>query len=181
MHTYSSYARTHTPCIGMHSSYTHNMNTHTPVKLTWQLSCKLRHETFHIPRIRSAADMHARTHHPHTHATHAHTSTPRAPGLHVAACGRETPWLLLDIYKTPYQNQDVSLQTRSYIAYIIEQRGHHVTCALIGTSVSYPIQLCEHPSAWTTLEYELVDTNWGIQKVGVEPATRSAVATCKCK
>jgi len=24
---------------------------------------------------------------------------------------------------------------------------------------------------------ELVDTNWGIQKVGVEPATRSVVAT----
>ena len=29
-----------------------------------------------------------------------------------------------------------------------------------------------------TLEYELVDANGGIQKVGVEPATRSAVATC---
>ena len=39
------------------------------------------------------------------------------------------------------------------------------------------LQLCEQPSAWTTFEYELVDTNWGIQKVGVEPATRSAVAT----
>jgi len=30
-----------------------------------------------------------------THATDAHTSTPRAPRLHVAACGRETPWYLL--------------------------------------------------------------------------------------
>ena len=28
-----------------------------------------------------------------------------------------------------------------------------------------------------TLEYELVDANEGIQKVRVEPATRSAVAT----
>ena len=44
------------------------------------------------------------------------------------------------------------------------------------------LQLCEQPSAlWRTLEYELVDTNGvcqGIQKVRVEPATRSAVATC---
>ena len=34
---------------------------------------------------------------------------------------------------------------------------------------------------WTTLEYELVDANGvcqSIQKVGVESATRSAVATC---
>jgi len=34
---------------------------------------------------------------------------------------------------------------------------------------------------WTMLEYELVDANGvcqGIQKVRVEPATRSAVATC---
>ena len=38
---------------------------------------------------------HTHTHNPHTHATHSHTSTPRAPGLHVAACGRETPWYLL--------------------------------------------------------------------------------------
>ena len=30
----------------------------------------------------------------------------------------------------------------------------------------------------TTLEYELVDANRGIQKARVEPATRSAVATC---
>ena len=29
----------------------------------------------------------------HTHATHAHTCTPIAPGLPVAACGRETSWL----------------------------------------------------------------------------------------
>jgi len=28
------------------------------------------------------------------------------------------------------------------------------------------------------LEYELVDANGGIQKVRVEPATRSVVATC---
>ena len=31
---------------------------------------------------------------------------------------------------------------------------------------------------WKTLEYKLVDANGGIQKVRVEPATRSAVATC---
>ena len=30
----------------------------------------------------------------------------------------------------------------------------------------------------TTLEYKLVDANGGIQKVRVEPATRSAVTTC---
>jgi len=30
-----------------------------------------------------------------------------------------------------------------------------------------------------TLEYELVDANGGIQKVRLEPATRSVVATCK--
>ena len=62
---------------------------------------------------------------------------------------------------------------------IIEQRGHHVTCALIGTSrqwaaYNYTISLV----LWKTLEYELMDANGGIQKVRVEPATRSAVATC---
>ena len=63
----------------------------------------------------------------------------------------------------------------------IEQRGHHVTCVLIGTShklvaYNYTIGL----ALWTTLEYELVDANGvcpGIQKVRVEPAARSAVAT----
>ena len=60
----------------------------------------------------------------------------------------------------------------------IEQRGHHVTCALIGASLKLSLlQLHEQPNALTTLEYELVDhTNGGIQKVRVEPATRSAVA-----
>ena len=37
------------------------------------------------------------------------------------------------------------------------------------------LRLYELPNA---LEYELVDANGGIQKVRVEPATRSAVATC---
>ena len=60
----------------------------------------------------------------------------------------------------------------------IEQRGHHVTCALIETSrklaaYNYTSSL----ALWTTLEYELVDANGGIQKVRVEPATRSAIAT----
>jgi len=35
-----------------------------------------------------------------------------------------------------------------------------------------------HQHFETMLEYELVDANRGIQKVRVEPATRSAVATC---
>jgi len=61
------------------------------------------------------------------------------------------------------------------------QRGHHVTCALIGTShklAAYNYTRCL--GLGTTLEYELVDANevcQGIYKVRVEPATRSAVAT----
>ena len=58
----------------------------------------------------------------------------------------------------------------------------HVTCMLIGMSrtlaaYNYTSSL----ALWTMLEYELVDANrvcQGIQKVRVEPATRSAVATC---
>jgi len=60
----------------------------------------------------------------------------------------------------------------------IEQRVHHVTCALIGTSRK--LAAYDYTSSLalrTTLEYELVHTNRGIQKVRVEPATRSAVAT----
>jgi len=59
----------------------------------------------------------------------------------------------------------------------IEQHGHHMTCALIGTSRQ--LQLYEQPSC--ALNEELVDANGvcqGIQKVRVGPATRSAVATC---
>ena len=61
----------------------------------------------------------------------------------------------------------------------IQQRGHHMTCALIGTSrklaaYNYMSSLV----LWTMFEYELMDANRGIQKVRVEPATRSAVATC---
>ena len=62
----------------------------------------------------------------------------------------------------------------------IEQRGHHVTCALIGTShrlAAYNYTSSLAPLYITTLEYELVDANGGIQTVRVEPATRSAVAT----
>ena len=52
------------------------------------------------------------------------------------------------------------------------------TCALIGTSRELAaLQLHEQPSALTTLEYELVDANGDVQKVRVETATRSAVAT----
>ena len=50
-----------------------------------------------------------------------------------------------------------------------EQRGHHVTCALIGTSRNL---------AAYNYKSSQVDANGGIQKVRVEPATRSAVATC---
>ena len=65
----------------------------------------------------------------------------------------------------------------------IEQRGHHVTCVLIGTSHKLAAYKYTYSLAlWTTLECELVDANevcQGIQKVRVEPATRSAVATWK--
>ena len=65
----------------------------------------------------------------------------------------------------------------------IEQRGHHMICALIGTSrelaaYNYTSSLALR----TTLEYELVDVygvRQSIQKVGVKPATRSVVATYK--
>jgi len=65
---------------------------------------------------------------------------------------------------------------------LIEQRGHHVTCALIGTSPE--LVACNYTSSLalsTTLDYELVDAKGvcqGIQKVRLEPATRSAVVTC---
>ena len=63
----------------------------------------------------------------------------------------------------------------------IEQHGLHMTCVLIGTSrklaaYNYTSSLVLR----TTLEYELVDANrvcQGIQKIIVEPATRSVVAT----
>jgi len=60
----------------------------------------------------------------------------------------------------------------------IEQREDHVTCALIGTSrqgaaYNYTSSLVLRK----TLEYELGDANGGIEKVRVETATRSAVAT----
>ena len=64
----------------------------------------------------------------------------------------------------------------------VEQHGHHVTCALIG--MSHKLAAYNYTSSLvisTMLEYELVDANQvcqRIQKVRVEPATRSAVATC---
>ena len=61
----------------------------------------------------------------------------------------------------------------------IQQHGHHMKCALIGTS--HKLAVYNYTSSlalWTTLEYELVDANGGIQEARVEPATRSAVATC---
>jgi len=61
------------------------------------------------------------------------------------------------------------------------QRGRHVTCALIGTSRKLAAyKYTSGPALSTKLENELVDANelcQGIQKVRVEPATRSAVAT----
>ena len=54
--------------------------------------------------------------------------------------------------------------------------------ALIGTSRKLAFyNYTSNLALWATLEYELVDANGvcqGIQKVRVEPATRSAVATC---
>ena len=62
---------------------------------------------------------------------------------------------------------------------LIEQRGHHVTCALIGTSHKFAAyNYTRSLELWTTLECELMDANGGIRKVRVGPATRSAVATC---
>ena len=64
------------------------------------------------------------------------------------------------------------------MAQSIEQRGHHVTCELFGTSLKLAAyNYTSSLALWTTLEYELVDANKGIQQVRVEPATRSAVAT----
>ena len=66
------------------------------------------------------------------------------------------------------------------MAQSIEQCGHHVTCELIGTS--HKLAAYNYASSLAismTLEYEL-DANQvcqGIQKVRIEPATRSAVAT----
>jgi len=57
-----------------------------------------------------------------------------------------------------------------------------MTSALIG--MSRKLATYNYMSSlvlWTTLEYKLVDANevcQGIQKVRVEPATRSAVVTC---
>jgi len=68
------------------------------------------------------------------------------------------------------------------MAWSVEQRGHHVMCALIGMSPKLAAYNSMSILALQTmLEYELVDANGvcqGIQKVRVEPATRSAVATC---
>ena len=47
----------------------------------------------------------------------------------------------------------------------------------IGHSGSRPFNYTSSLALRKTLEYELVDANGGIQKVRVEPATRSAVAT----
>ena len=61
----------------------------------------------------------------------------------------------------------------------------HVTCALIGTSRELAAYNYTSGLALSMkLENELVDANkvcQGIQKVRVEPATRSAIATCKQK
>ena len=66
------------------------------------------------------------------------------------------------------------------MAQSIEQRGHHVTCTLIGTSRQWAAyNYMSSLALWKTLEDKLVDANRGIQKVRVEPATRSVVATWK--
>ena len=54
----------------------------TPAECTQQLA------------LPNSTHTHTHTHtQAHTHATHAHTCTPIAPGLPMAACGRETSWL----------------------------------------------------------------------------------------
>ena len=58
-----------------------------------------------------------------------------------------------------------------------EQRGHHVTCINWNEPKLAAYNYTSSLALWTTLVYELVDANRGIQKVRVEPATRSAVAT----
>jgi len=51
-------------------------------------------------------------------------------------------------------------------AWSIEQRGHHVTCALIGTSHKLAAyNFTSNLVLWTMFEYKLVDANRGIQKV----------------
>ena len=62
------------------------------------------------------------------------------------------------------------------MAQSIQQHGHHVTCALIGTSRK--LAAYNYTSRLVLRTYELVDANGGIQKVRVELATRSAVVTC---
>ena len=48
----------------------------------------------------------------------------------------------------------------------IEQRGHHVTCALVGTCCKLAAyDYMRSLALWTTLEYKLVNANGGIQKV----------------
>jgi len=65
-----------------------------------------------------------------------------------------------------------------YLKFLFGCHGHHMTCALIRTSRKLAAYTYTSSLAlWTTFEYELVDANGGIQKVRVEPATRSTVAT----
>ena len=64
------------------------------------------------------------------------------------------------------------------------ERGHHVTCALIGTSHKLAAYNYTSSLRFERRLSELVDANevcQGIQKVRVEPPTRSAVATWKKK
>jgi len=54
----------------------------------------------------------------------------------------------------------------------LEQRGHRLTCALIGTNRKLAAY------SYTSSQVDANGVCQGIQKVRVEPATRSAVATC---
>jgi len=89
-----------------------------------------------------------------SHATDAHTSTPRALRLQVAACGRETPWYLLDcpfaidhcILKSvppplpDPQHQGVSLQSGSWCLFIY-----------LPLCLHFP-ETCQHRWSNTTLQ-----------------------------
>ena len=72
----------------MHSSLQHT-HTHNHECCHWPTPAEHIHSITHQVALQKQ-HMHAHTHTKHTHA---HTCTPTAPGLPVAACGRETSWL----------------------------------------------------------------------------------------
>ena len=73
---------------------------------------------------------------------------------------------VLSLFWPPWLAQTWSIEQHTLIGATRKLAAYHYTSS---------------STLWTTLEYKLVDANWvcqGILKVRVEPATRSAVATC---